>query len=333
MLVPVFAVPFSPRPFHPQTRAGKVRHWLSLFALLVTALCPHHAQAQQFRSVNSPSVSATPAGTTPPEARQAMHREESWLSVAAHLPDPATATSENLEMAADVLRARRFPDDAIDFYGAALRRGGNEERLLNKMGVTELALHRTQLAHSYFQLALKRNRKNADAWNNLGASEYMGGSYRRAISSYRKAVKLSPRSAIFHVNLGTAFVEEKQFDEAGKEFALALDIDPEIGTPHDSAAGIAAHVLTAADHARYCFEMAKVYAARGEMDAMLRWLEKASESGMDLRAEIANDGAMARYRKDPQIALLIQNATAQHKPNVAALSAAAMQPLPAATHE
>ena len=325
MPLPTFAPSLSHRPFLTKTRAGTVRRWVggSFFVLAIT-----FASAQHLRSVSADR--ATPSGSTPADVRQAMHQEESWMSVAPHLPDIRTATPDKLEMAADVLRARRFPEDALDYYAAAMRQGGDQERLLNKLGVTALSLHRLQAAHSYFQLALKLNRKNADAWNNLGATEYTDGNYRQAISSYRKAVKLTPGAAIFHVNLGTAYVEQKQYEEAGKEFALALDLDPEIGSSRDSAAGISAHVLSAADHARYCFEMARVYAARGQMEGMLHWLEKASESGMDLRSTMAADSATSRYLKEPQVVLLLQNAVSQRKSNVAGLSAAAMQPLPAA---
>ncbi len=328
MPIPVFAAPYSHRPSASLTRAALVRRGLCCAALVIVGTI---LPAQPVRAP-SEEKAAVP-GSTPTDIREAMHREESWLTVAPHLPDPATASPDKLEMAADVLRARRFPEDALDFYAAAIRQGGNQERLMNKLGVTELGLRRTQMAHSYFQLVLKRDGKNADAWNNLGATEYTDGNSRRAISAYRKAVKLSPGTAIFHLNLGTAYVEQKRFEEAGKEFATALDLDPEIGAGHDSAAGISAHVLSAADHARYCFEMARVYATRGRSDAMLYWLEKASESGMDLHAAMTADATTARYLKDAQVVMLLQNAALQRKSNVAGLSAAALQPLPPAPAE
>jgi hypothetical protein len=58
------------------------------------------------------------------EARALDHQNPVWESVRAHLPDPTTATAVQLESAADVLRARRFLEDAIDYYGFALQRGG-----------------------------------------------------------------------------------------------------------------------------------------------------------------------------------------------------------------
>ena len=229
---------------------------------------------------------AAPSGATPFEARRAMHQEEAWLNVAAHLPNPATATAEALEMAGDVLRARRYPEDAVDYYLDALRRGGNQPRLLNKLGVTELGLRNTEMAKGFLRLAIKKDKKDAEAWNNLGATEYMDGRMGASVSAYRKAIKLVPGSAVFHGNLATALVEEKDFEGARKELAKAMDLDPEFGTRQDAEGGISAHVLAPEDRARYCFEMAKVYAGKGQVELMLHQLAMAAENGLDLQEKM-----------------------------------------------
>src|SRR3978361_565622 len=53
------------------------------------------------------------------EERAAFHLDPQWLSIAPHLPDAKTGTAVQLETAADVLRARRFLEDALDYYGYA----------------------------------------------------------------------------------------------------------------------------------------------------------------------------------------------------------------------
>ncbi len=108
--------------------------------------------------------------------RETSHQDPQWQNVQAHLPDPMTAPTSQLEMAADVLRARRFPVDALEYYGYALQRGvdqANQVQLLNKMGVTAMELRNAVLARAYFQRALKIQKKSAEAWNNLGAVEYL----------------------------------------------------------------------------------------------------------------------------------------------------------------
>src|SRR5277367_1507069 len=88
-------------------------------------------------SVPSPLVSELPYGlqkdSQASEAvREARHQDPQWELVKPHLPDPAIATAQQLETVGDVLRARRFPEDATDYYLYALRRGGNEVELMNK---------------------------------------------------------------------------------------------------------------------------------------------------------------------------------------------------------
>ncbi len=59
------------------------------------------------------------------------------------------ASAKQLEMQGDILRARRFPADALDYYHYALARGGGDASvLMNKMGVTELELGNIVLARA-----------------------------------------------------------------------------------------------------------------------------------------------------------------------------------------
>jgi Flp pilus assembly protein TadD len=267
--------------------------------------------AQGGSRVQAPAESVAPAPAVSPEdALRALHEEEAWLAVASHLPDPATAGPDQLEMAGDVLRARRYPEEALEFYGYAMTRGGDRGRLLNKMGVTELALHRTGNALSCFKLVLRKDKKNAEAWNNLGAADYIGGETKGAVGAYRKAVKLEPATAVFHENLATALIDEKDFDEARKEFSRAMDLDPEVGLRRGEGSGISAHVLSPAGRLQYYVAMASLYAARGKMDAMLHWLAMASEDGGHMLELMNGDAVLARYVKDPRVKLLVANGRA-----------------------
>jgi tetratricopeptide (TPR) repeat protein len=242
--------------------------------------------------------------------RELRHQDPSWELVKLHLPDPATATREQLETVADVLRARRFPEDALDYYLYALKRGGgNQVMLLNKIGVTQLELRHTGAARAYFQRAVQTQKKDPVAWNNLGAVDYMDGRFGSAISNYNRAIKLNKGSAIYHSNLATALFEEKRYKDARNQFRIALELDPDMAH-HDGAGGLTAHMLSPEDHARYCFEMARLYAELGDETNMLRYLTKASEGGFDVMTEMRSDAKLDHYRKDTRVILLVQNAKA-----------------------
>jgi tetratricopeptide (TPR) repeat protein len=271
-------------------------------------------------TVASPAQTAK-AKAAAADALQALHREEEWVRVAKHLPSLENATGAELEVAGDVLRARRFPEEALAYYLAAYRKGADQVEVMNKMGVTELTIHHPARARAYFKLVVKKDKKNSDGWNNLGATEYVDGQYGRSVSDYRKALKLNPASAVFHSNLGTALIGEKAFDDARKEFAMALELDPEFGTRQSDSTGISAHVLSAEDRAQFCLAMARVYASKGKIEAMLHSLGMAADGGVDLGDAMLGDQLLGKYRKDPRVVTMIENSKAIKRNPVASLVA------------
>lgn len=256
------------------------------------------------------STAQTPSSPRADGNSTRMHDSEQWKVLVGHLPDPRTASPQTLEIQADILRARRFPEDAMDYYNYALARGGDPAHLLNKLGLTELELRNTGIARAYFQRSVKLNKKNAEAWNNLGAAEYLQGSSGSAISDYKKAVKLDKKEGVFHANLATAYFEKKDYDSARSEIALALKLDPEVFERRGVDAGISAHVLSSQDRARFSYEMAKMYARAGMEEAMLHSLAMASEAGMDVRHEMREDPVLAKLVSDPRVIVLVRNAQA-----------------------
>jgi tetratricopeptide (TPR) repeat protein len=173
---------------------------------------------------------------------------------------------------------------------------------------------------------LKLNRKDAEAWNNLGATEYVSRQYSAAIGDYKKSVKLSKDSAVYHSNLGMAYFDEKDYKKARKELQTALKLDPAIFS-RGSSSGVSAHVLSPEDRARFCMEMAKTYALAGNDAEMIHSLSMASENGIDLLAELGRDKLMAAYRSDPRVLILVQNQKAMRGPRAGLTQVGAVQPL------
>jgi len=283
----------------------------------LTFLLPLLALALSNSSLTSQKLS-TPA--VPDADRDLRHQSADWLTIEPHLPDPTTASPQKLELAGDVLRARRFPEDALAYYGDALQRGGPEQELLIRMGVTELELRHIEVARAYFLRVVRLQKKNAQGWNNLGAAEYVDGRYGTAISDYGRAIKLDKKSAIYHSNLGTAYFEEKNFDKARQQFDIALTLDPDM-MQHNGASGVEAHMLSPADHAHYCFEIARLYAHRGDETNMLRYLTLSSEGGFDVLGSMGSDEVLAKYRKDPRVISLVKNANALRNGKIAVADA------------
>ena len=253
----------------------------------------------------SPRMTAQDQPTT--TVRQRLRESDQWSQIAPHLPNPTTATPQALEQQADILRARRFPLDAMDYYRFAMDRGGNPSSLLNKLGLAELEMHNIQLARAYFQRVVKMDRKNAEAWNNLGAVEFVDGRHANARSDYKRAIKLDKHQAVFHANLANAYFESKDYRGARREIAAALELDPEV-FEQEGTGGIAAHVLSSEDRARFSFEMAKMYARSDMVEQMLHSLATAAEAGMDVQREMEHDPVLAKYEMDSRVVVIVHNA-------------------------
>jgi tetratricopeptide (TPR) repeat protein len=245
---------------------------------------------------------------TPPSADDHLLRSRGsdWDLIAPHLPDTTTASAERLELAGDVLKARRFPEDALDYYELALKRGGSENRLLKKMGVARLELQQHAAARALFVRCVRASKKDAMAWNNLGATDYSMGAYRASISEYKHAVKLEKMSAVFHSNLGMAYFGDKDMEDARVQFAIAMRLDPTIMEEHANG-GMTLRILESKDYARLSFEMAKTYAKAGMIEAAKIWLQKASEHGLDLRQAMSDDATMRPWMKYPDIQVMLEN--------------------------
>src|ERR1700761_4705741 len=106
--------------------------------IAVLSLAAAGSAACLFAQVPKPAYAPEQARLTSDVERAALHNSTEWQILQPHLPNPKTASAQDLEIAADVLRARRFPEDALDYYGYAMARGGDVSELLNKMGITRL---------------------------------------------------------------------------------------------------------------------------------------------------------------------------------------------------
>jgi tetratricopeptide (TPR) repeat protein len=246
------------------------------------------------------------------EQRAALHRSVDWELVSPHLPDPATASAAALELAADVLRARRFPEDALDYYQYAQARGGDPLTLMKKIGVTRLELQQNTLARAIFLRCTQMAKKDPQAWNNLGAADYTLAAYRSAINEYSRAVKLNRKSAVFHANLGMAYLSVNEPESARTQFQTAMRLDPKI-LEGVASGGVTLHVLEIKDYAKLCFEMARVSAMQGQMGLAKVWLQRAGERGLDLRSAVADDSVLRPLLKDPGFQLLLSNTETMRK--------------------
>lgn len=260
----------------------------ALPVLILTSVCSF-AQTNYTPPVNDGST----VMTTPSQLRRIE-------------PPSASATEQQLEQTADILRAEKFYADSIDYYQAALRKSSSPAVLYNKEGIAELLFVHLREAKHDFEHAIKADSKYSEATNNLGVLYYNLHNYGKAIKYYRKAITLNANSASFHSNLGTAYFSKKEYALASQEYAAALSLDADIFERH-SQAGISAQVSSLEDRALYSYILARMFAAHGDADHCLLYLKKAMEEGYKVAVNFQKDREFSGFRKDPRFLALLQH--------------------------
>ena len=245
-------------------------------------------------------------GCLPPSA--ILSRSVAGWSAPLHRAEPpaAGATAEELEKKADELRADKAYLDALDYYRAAIAKKPDSALLFNKMGITELMIHRLKDARKDFERAIKLDKRYADAYNNLGVVYYADKNPGKAIKQYKKAIDLHADVAPFHNNLGAALFQKKEFEKAVQSYSEALRLDPDI-FDRTSRAGVLAQLPSPDDRAHYDYVLAKLFAKMGVADRSLEYLRKAMEEGYKEIGNVYKDAEFSALRKDPRFAELMSS--------------------------
>ena len=217
---------------------------------------------------------------------------------------PAPQATLSPEMRGDIFMARKMYREAID----AFREGSPKDPVLaNKIGIAYHQMLQLDTARKSYEQALKLKPDYVEAMNNIGTIYYAKKSYRRSISWYNKALKVSGeeiRSASIYMNLGTAFFARKKYQEATEAYQSALKIDPNV-FEHHSNFGVMLEERTVEERAKYHYYVAKIYAKNGRNDLALQYLRKALEEGFKDKDKLAKDPEFAPLRDTDEFKLLL----------------------------
>ena len=213
---------------------------------------------------------------------------------------PDAMSVAELEKAGDLARAQKDYEHAITYFETALRKDKKNAVLYNKLGLSYLKQDNLPEARSNFEKAAKRNSKFADALNNVGAVFYLQKNYGSAARYFKKALALEESRPAFHVNLGATWFSQNKVDRAMAEYGRALQLDPD-ALVQNSHSGIAAQISTPEERARYDYMLAKLYARMGDTEQCLRCLKRAKEGGYKNIANVYKDEEFSRLRQDSRL--------------------------------
>jgi tetratricopeptide (TPR) repeat protein len=155
---------------------------------------------------------------------------------------------------------------------------------------------------------------NAEAHVSLAISADYAGRREEAAAAFKKALELNPEQPILHTWIGRVYLAQAHPQEALAEmelekepvwrsFGLALAYHA-LGRKKESDAALAE--LIKKGHADWAFQIAEVYAFRGETDKALEWLERAHaqrDAGLTL---MKGDPLLKNLERDPRYAALLK---------------------------
>jgi TolB-like protein/Flp pilus assembly protein TadD len=196
---------------------------------------------------------------------------------------------------------------------AAALEPGSSEVLRNRSYLSRVLGNLDQAVELYEQaVALDPLRANSHV--GLGYLLYMAGRYDEAQAELHKALDVNPQAAFAHANLGRILIAEgkpqQAFAEIEKEpidWEKLTDqtlVYHELGREQDSNAALSE--LIEKHDSDSAYQIAEVYAFRGESGKSFEWLERAYEQRDAGLPDIKVDPLLKNLRHDPRYAQLLQ---------------------------
>lgn len=214
----------------------------------------------------------------------------------------------------------------------------NDGDMLYQLGVVRASQGDLTQAAELTRRALKTNPMDANWYRWLVAYLMPANRLDEASQALTKAITLEPKALYNHFLLTIIEVlrknpaaaqkaAEAEPEGAWRYFALAMAA--QIGTDR-AAADARLEACIRGYSVGWAFQIAQVYAVRGEPDAMFQWLDKALAARDPGMQSLLYDPLLLRYRDDPRYAALARKVGLPWPP--AAISAAsATTPRPATT--
>jgi len=216
---------------------------------------------------------------------------------------PAHASLGRISMAGDNDLA-----GAAGHFNRALALDPSDLDVLRSSATLLASLGRLDEALALDEAVVHRDPVNVTALHNLGYHQCMAGRFDAAIASFRTVLSLAPGRGGAHYGLGNALLQkgdaqgalaeiEQETSENWKMIGLPLAYHA-LGRKADSDAALAALIAKWEKDSPY--NIAYVYAYRGEADKAFEWLDKAIEYGDSGISEIVTENLFAQLHADPR---------------------------------
>ncbi len=241
-------------------------------------------------------------------ARPAASQEQLTSNTTETNPEPAQSVSVADEVRpVSLLAAEHLGDQLMDQgrYHAALdmflRVQSPTAKLWARIGNAYQLLFSFDKAVSSYRKSLRLEPDNPRVINNLAAALDQQGYHKEAETLYRKAIELNPDSATYLRNLGTNLLTQHKFQEGSEIYGKALAIDPHILDNRSNAAMI----LSPNVNAEINYARARSCAEAGMTECALSYLRKAIHEGAANRNRVTSDREFDALLNNPDFQQLL----------------------------
>ena len=268
----------------------------------VLAIDPRYAPAWVGLSGNV--VNETGQGLLPSKEGYAQAREAAMKALAI---DPEYAPA-HAQLGWIAMYGDNDLAGAAGHFQRALALDPTDLDVLRNSATLLLSLGRLDEALALDEAVVRRDPVNVSALYNLGLYQRMAGRLDAAVASFRTVLSLSPGRGNAHAQLGNALLLkgdaqgalaeiEQETSEVWKMIGLPMAYHA-LGRKADSDAALAALIAKYEKDAPY--NIAYVYAYRGEADQAFEWLDKAIEYGDPGLADIVTENLFDKIHADPR---------------------------------
>jgi tetratricopeptide (TPR) repeat protein len=188
---------------------------------------------------------------------------------------------------------------AVEEFSKAIALNPQSARSYNLRGVAFFQLKNYKDAEEQFQKAVALDSSYAEAYNNLGSLYFAKRQFEKAKEMFLKTLSLSPNSVSSLYSLGTLLLFQGQVEQGMSYLSRGVELDPGFLETHKAL--VIDMPSSSSTMSEIYFTYAKIYAARGNIDKTVEFLEKAQNAGFHDWKRITEEKEFDAVRKDPKI--------------------------------
>jgi Tfp pilus assembly protein PilF len=193
---------------------------------------------------------------------------------------------------------------AVEQFDKAIFLNPKSEKAHNLRGIAYLNLKNYAAAEEEFQKAVSLNPIYSEAYNNLGGVYFLKNQLEVAEAMFKKALALDPDLISANYSLGTLLLIKGKRGEGAQYLARGIELDPDYLETHRTLS--ASVTSSVSDVSELYYTFAKIYAAKGNVDKTLEFLQKARTAGFRDWSRVFVEKEFEKVLGDPRLKEFLQ---------------------------